>query len=234
MNVRGNERGDHARRSRLEPPRRRQSNALRAIANRHAAPTPSMPRSAAATVSGSASVPTSRRSLRRSDRERFVQHEAAVAQDHRAVTHRVDLLHDVRRKDDRRVAREPTDQFAHVLRLRWIETVGRFVEHQKTRSMQDRLRDTDALPIAARQRMDRIERLGIRVRCFRPTRAPRSPAPTARRHATPPHTRDSRRPSSPDTAADFRTGIRAIAARPSVAPRRRHRRRALEPALGSR
>ena len=51
----------------------------------------------------------------------------------------------------------PRDQFAHLMLLVGIETVGRLVQHQHGRIMQQRLREADAALEAFRQRLDRLQ-----------------------------------------------------------------------------
>ena len=69
---------------------------------------------------------------------------------------RVDLLEDVRRDHDDLVLRDVADELAHLVLLVRIEPVGRLVENQHRRIVQDRLREADAAAKALGQRLDHL------------------------------------------------------------------------------
>ncbi len=60
------------------------------------------------------------------------------------------------RKDDRVIAREPLDQVADLLDLIWIQTDRRFVQNHDIGVVDDRLSDSDALLVTAREPFDQF------------------------------------------------------------------------------
>ena len=80
---------------------------------------------------------------------------AAMDNDH-PVGHSLHFLQDMRRDHHGRVLRKTPDQRPHMADLGRVEAVGRLVEDDDLRPVQDRLCDADALPVAARERGDRI------------------------------------------------------------------------------
>ncbi len=85
-----------------------------------------------------------------------VGHDLAAIDDDRARTRRLDLLQNVGGKNDRlRFAHLP-NQRANLVLLVWIEAIGRLIEHEHFRIVDDRLRETGAMPIALRQRLDAL------------------------------------------------------------------------------
>ena len=85
---------------------------------------------------------------------RLVGEDAARGDDDRAIADRVDLFEDVGRDHDDLVLRHRADQRAHLVLLVRIEAVGRLVEDQHLRVVQQRLRQADAALEALRQRLD--------------------------------------------------------------------------------
>jgi hypothetical protein len=60
----------------------------------------------------------------------------------------------------------PPDQLPHLMFLIWIQAVGRFIQHQHLRIMNNRLRKTGPVPIALRQRLNtlmqhRLQKTGL-------------------------------------------------------------------------
>ena len=85
---------------------------------------------------------------------RVVGENLAVRDDDRAAADGLHFLEQVRRDHDDLRLRHAPDELAHLVLLVRIEAVGRLVEDQHLGVVQDRLRETDAAPIALRQRVD--------------------------------------------------------------------------------
>ena len=77
--------------------------------------------------------------------------ELAVEQNGNTVRDALDLGEDVGGDEDRKLLRERADQSAHLDDLARVETIGRLVQHQQLRLSEQRLSDSHALPIAARE-----------------------------------------------------------------------------------
>ena len=80
--------------------------------------------------------------------------DAPIGDDDGACAHLVDLLQDVGGNDDQLVLAELVDQAPHLVLLIRIETVGRFIQYQHLRVVNQRLRQSDAAAKALRQRLD--------------------------------------------------------------------------------
>ena len=94
---------------------------------------------------------------------RAVEHDLALVDHDRARAHRLDLLEDVRREDDRAVAAELLDELAHLELLVRVESVGRLVEDEDARVVQQRLREAGAALVALRQRLERLAAHALEV-----------------------------------------------------------------------
>ena len=79
-----------------------------------------------------------------------------MSDDDRPAAHRLDLLEQMGRDHDRLVGPHRGDDLAHLVFLVGVEPVGRLVEDQHLRIVQQRLRDPDAAPVALRQGLDRL------------------------------------------------------------------------------
>ncbi len=95
------------------------------------------------------------RAPRQLGRGRVGEH-AALGNDDRPAAHRLDLLEQVGRDDDRLLRPHRRDDLAHLVLLVGVEPVGRLVEDQHLRVVQQCLRHPDAAPIALRERVDRL------------------------------------------------------------------------------
>ena len=87
---------------------------------------------------------------------RRIGENAAMSDDDRPAAHRLDLLEQMGRNDDRLVGPHRGDDLAHLVFLVGVEPVGRLVEDQHLRIVQQRLRHPDAAPVALRQGFDRL------------------------------------------------------------------------------
>ncbi len=85
---------------------------------------------------------------------RLVGDDAAVGDDDGAGAHLVHLLQDVGRHDDQLVLAELVDQAAHFVFLIRVEAVGRLVQDQHLRIVDQRLREADAAPESLGQGFD--------------------------------------------------------------------------------
>ena len=103
----------------------------------------------------SSSLPDGCAALQRG--RRVVGHDLAAGDDDRAGADGVDLFEDVGGDDDRLVRRHALDQRPHLMLLVRVEAVGRLVEHQDRRIMQQRLRQADAALEALGQGFDRLQ-----------------------------------------------------------------------------
>ena len=145
---------------------------------------------------------------------RRVRHHAPGRDDDRARAHGVDLLEDMRRDHDRLLRRHLRDQRAHLVLLVGIEPVGRLVEHQHRRVVQQRLRQADAALEALRQCLHRLQQHAFEPR-QRPPRGRRAvPAPAGvAAHAW---RRSCRKPRD----GHLRVGRRALGQEAQSPPRR--------------
>ena len=89
-------------------------------------------------------------------RRRRIGEKAAMSDDDRPAAHRLDLLEQMGRDHDRLVGPHRGDDLAHLVFLVGVEPVGRLVEDQHLRIVQQRLRDPNAAPVALRQGLDRL------------------------------------------------------------------------------
>src|SRR6185436_12238342 len=87
-------------------------------------------------------------------RGRSLADERALRDHDHALAERLDLREDVARKQHRARAAETADQLADLDDLPGVETDRRLVEHEDRRIAEERLRETDALAIALRERAD--------------------------------------------------------------------------------
>ena len=78
----------------------------------------------------------------------------AVEHDEHPAAHHFRLRQDVRRNQHRVRAREAFDQLPHRPDLARVEADGRFVQNDQFRLMHQRVRQTDALPVAFRKLAD--------------------------------------------------------------------------------
>ena len=85
-----------------------------------------------------------------------VGEDAAMSDDDRPAAHRLDLLEQMGRDDDRLLRPHRRDDLAHLVFLVGIEPVGRLVEDQHVGIVQQRLRDPDPALEALRQCFDRL------------------------------------------------------------------------------
>ena len=99
------------------------------------------------------------------------------SQDDDPARQRLDVGQDVRRQQHRPLARQLADQRVRLADLVRIEADGRLVEDQDRRARQQRVRQPDPLPVAARQRADDLRaplaQAGDRRSRRRPPRAAR-------------------------------------------------------------
>ena len=166
-------------------------------------------------------------------RERRVDDLAAIADQDHAPTDGLDFGQDVRREDHgvlllaRRRRRQTGDQGPDLANLERIEADGGLIENQHRRSVHDRLRESDALPEALRERADhapmRARQAAALDRAFDRFAALRARHVLDARHVA----QIATRPSSRDTAAASRAGSRHSGgrrARPGRCRGRRSRR----------
>ena len=93
----------------------------------------------------------------RQRRGRRIRDNPAAGDDDRAGAHRIDLLQDMRRDHDRLLRRHLLDQAAHLVLLVRVQPVGRLVQHQHRRIVQQRLRQADPALEAFRQCLHRLQ-----------------------------------------------------------------------------
>ena len=82
--------------------------------------------------------------------------DLAAIDDDRARTSRLDFLEDVGRKNDRLCSRPSAGSGAHFVLLVRIEAVGRFVQNQHVRIVDDRLGEAGAVTVTFRERFDAL------------------------------------------------------------------------------
>ena len=87
---------------------------------------------------------------------RAIGEQAALSDDHRAGAQRRDLFEDMGGNDHDLVAGQALDELAHLMLLVGVEAIGRLVEDQHTRIMQNRLSQADAALEALGQRLDAL------------------------------------------------------------------------------
>ena len=99
---------------------------------------------------------------------RAVGHDPAAIDDDGARTGRFDFLENVRRENDRlrfRPSRGSASDFVFLIR---VEAVRRLVHDEHFRVVNDRLRETGAMPITFRERLDALMKHRIRENTSRP------------------------------------------------------------------
>ena len=87
---------------------------------------------------------------------RSVGHDASAVDDDGPRAHHLHFLEDVGGKNDRFVFAHPPDERTHLMLLVRIESIGRLVEDQHRRIMQNGLRQTGAVTVTLRQRVDAL------------------------------------------------------------------------------
>ena len=89
------------------------------------------------------------------DRRRIGEN-LAMSDDDRPAAYRLDLFEQMGRDDDRLVRPHFVDDLAHLVFLVGVEPVGRLVEDQHLRIVQQCLGHADTPPVALRQGLDRL------------------------------------------------------------------------------
>ena len=106
---------------------------------------------------------------------------------------------------------ELADEVAHLVLLVRVEAVGRLVHDQHFRVVDQRLREAGAVPVALRERVDRLVQHRSRGSTARPRGAPPSCARRRAGRASRRRSRGSRAPSCPDRRRRSRAGSRSAA-----------------------
>ena len=87
---------------------------------------------------------------------RLVRHDTAVGNDDGASAHLVNLFQDVGGDDDEFVLAELIDEPAHFVLLIGVQAIGRLVENQDLRVVDERLGQTDAAPESLGERFNHL------------------------------------------------------------------------------
>jgi hypothetical protein len=90
-----------------------------------------------------------------------IQHQASVVHENHAIRHRFHFLQDVRRDENGLGASQDANVVAEIVNLVGIETRGGLVHDENGRIVQQRLSETHALAITARELADRLFRHAV-------------------------------------------------------------------------
>ena len=94
----------------------------------------------------------------------FVCDHPALRDDDNAGADGIDFFENMRRENDGFILRHALDERAHLVLLIGVEPVRRFVEDERRRIVQQRLREADALFVAFRERFNDLLAHGHQLR----------------------------------------------------------------------